>query len=247
MSKVRLPRMTLERGAALCMACAGTISLLAGAGWLFNRPVLASFNPNFLPMAPATVLIFLGLCVAWLFQRIFPTRRWIKTLVQVALVGMIIIVIFLVLRYFTGLGPDLEKILYPAPSMFGQFSSARMSPLSALGFFLAIMAFLLLTAGPEAKKCFRGPISSFVGPQQFNLPGLPIRGAPFLRRYPHSGGNHKRAILLVPQLGVFDDRGTWRLADQGVHWHIIKATLDADIHTGCTLDCFAAGISQYGG
>jgi diguanylate cyclase (GGDEF)-like protein/PAS domain S-box-containing protein len=152
MSKVRLPRMTLERGAALCMACAGTISLLAGAGWLFNRPVLASFNPNFIPMAPATVLIFLGLCVAWLFQRIFPTRRWIKTLVQVALVGMIIIVIFLVLRYFTGLGPDLEKILYPAPSMFGQFSSARMSPLSALGFFLAIMAFLLLTDGRPGQK-----------------------------------------------------------------------------------------------
>ena len=152
MSKVHLPRMTFGRGAALCMACTGTISLLAGAGWLFNRPVLASFNPNFIPMAPATALIFLGLCGAWVLQRIFPDRRWIRTLVQAALVGMFIIVIFLALRYFTGLGPDLEKILYPAPPMFGQFSSARMSPLSALGFFLAIMALLLLTGGKPGQR-----------------------------------------------------------------------------------------------
>jgi diguanylate cyclase (GGDEF)-like protein/PAS domain S-box-containing protein len=134
------------------MACTGTISLLAGAGWLFNQPLLASFNPNFIPMAPATALIFLGLFGAWLFQRIFPTRRWMRRLVQAALAGMLIIVIFLALRYFTGLGPDLEKILYPAPPMFGQFSSARMSPLSALGFFLAFPAFLLLTGGKPGQN-----------------------------------------------------------------------------------------------
>jgi diguanylate cyclase (GGDEF)-like protein/PAS domain S-box-containing protein len=60
---------------------------------------------------------------------------------------MFIIVIILTLRYFTGLGPDLEKLLYPAPPLFGKISSARMSPLSALGFVLAIPAFLLLTGG----------------------------------------------------------------------------------------------------
>ena len=147
MSKINVPRMTFGRGAALCMACACTISLLAGAGWLFNQPVLASFNPNFIPMAPATALIFLGICGAWLIQRIYPNRRGVRTLVQAAMVGMLIIVIMLALRYLTGLGPDLEKILYPAPPMFGQFSSARMSPLSALGFLLAILAFLFWTGG----------------------------------------------------------------------------------------------------
>jgi diguanylate cyclase (GGDEF)-like protein/PAS domain S-box-containing protein len=75
-----------------------------------------------------------------------------RRLVQAALVGMLIIVIFLALRYFTGLGPDFEKILYPTPPMFGQFSSARMSPLSALGFFLAILAFLLLTGSRPGQR-----------------------------------------------------------------------------------------------
>jgi diguanylate cyclase (GGDEF)-like protein/PAS domain S-box-containing protein len=152
MSKFRVPRMTFSLGEALCVGCTCTISLLAGAGWLFNRPVLASFDPNFIPMAPATALIFLGICGAWLLQRIFPTRQGIRTLVQVAMVGMLVIVIILALRYFTGLGPDLEKILYPAPPMFGQFSSARMSPLSALGFLLAIPAFLLLTGSKPGQR-----------------------------------------------------------------------------------------------
>ena len=68
MSKFSVPRMTLSRGVALCVGCTCIISLLAGAGWLFNRPVLASFTPNYIPMAPATALIFLGLCGAWLFR-----------------------------------------------------------------------------------------------------------------------------------------------------------------------------------
>jgi len=145
MSKETGTQGTFERSAAICMAIVCAISLLAGAGWLFNRPILASLNPKFIPMPPATAIIFLGLCGAWLIQRIFPSRRGMSTLVQATQVGMLIIVIILALRYFTGLGPDLEKILYPAPPMFGKFSSARMSPLSALGFFLAIPAFLLMT------------------------------------------------------------------------------------------------------
>jgi diguanylate cyclase (GGDEF)-like protein/PAS domain S-box-containing protein len=134
------------------MAFVCVISLLAAAGWVFNRPVLASLNPEFIPMAPATALIFLGLCGAWLIHRVYPSRGGIRKLVQAGLLGMLIIVIILALRYFTGLGPDLEKILYPAPPLFGQFSSARMSPLSALGFLLAIPAFLLLTGGKPGMR-----------------------------------------------------------------------------------------------
>jgi diguanylate cyclase (GGDEF)-like protein/PAS domain S-box-containing protein len=147
MSKSSAPRLTFELCAALCVAFTGTISLLAAAGWLFNQPILASYNSRFIPMAPATALIFLGLCGVWLIQRVFPGRRWVRRLEQAILVGMFLIVFILALRYFTGLGPDLEKILYPAPPLFGRFSSARMSPLSAAGFFLVIPAFLLLIAG----------------------------------------------------------------------------------------------------
>jgi len=55
-------------------------------------------------------------------------------------------------QILSGIGPNLEQFLYPYPILFGQVSSARMSPLSALGFFLAIPAFLLITRGKPGKS-----------------------------------------------------------------------------------------------
>jgi diguanylate cyclase (GGDEF)-like protein/PAS domain S-box-containing protein len=152
MGKETENRTTFERNAAIFMAVVCAISLLAGAGWLFNQPILASFRPKYIPAAPADVLIFLGLCSTWLIQRVFHARRGMRILVQAGLLGMLIVVLILAIRYFTGLGPDLEKLLYPDPPLFGQFSSARMSPLSALGFFLAIPAFLLMTGGKPGTR-----------------------------------------------------------------------------------------------
>jgi diguanylate cyclase (GGDEF)-like protein/PAS domain S-box-containing protein len=156
------------------MAVAGAISLLAAAGWLFNQPILASFNSKYIPMAPATITIFLGLCGAWLIQRVFPARRGSKILVQAARVGMFIIVFILALRNLTGLGPDLEKILYPPAPLFGQFSSTRMSPMSAVGFFLAILAFLFLTGGKPGTRTNR--LSAAIAMALFTLSSLLIIG-----------------------------------------------------------------------
>ena len=159
-----------DRSAALFIALVCATSLLAGTGWLVNQPILASLRPEYIPMAPATVLIFLGLCGAWLVQCYFSAWRRMRILLQGALVGMLILVITLALRYFTGLGPDLEKLLYPAPVLFGPFTSARMSPLSALGFCLAILAFLFLTGakpGSHTKS-----VSSALSMALFILSGL---------------------------------------------------------------------------
>ena len=67
-----------------------------------------------------------------------------------ALLGLLIIVLVLALRYFTGFGPDLENWLYPNPPWLGEIKTAHISPLTALGFFLAILAFRLMT-GREPK------------------------------------------------------------------------------------------------
>ena len=136
---------TFERSATLFMAFVCAISLLAITGWLFNQPLLASIRPEFIPMDPSTALIFLGLCGAGLIYRFYSARRGMRILVQAGLVGMLLIVLVIALRYIAGLGLDLEQWLYPNPSLFGQISNARLSPLTALGFFLAIPAFLLLT------------------------------------------------------------------------------------------------------
>jgi len=145
MSKGTEIQTKFERSAHVFMLFVCAISLLAVIGWLFNQPILASLRPEYIPMAPATALILLGLCGTWFIYRVFPAKRWIRILVQAGLAGMLIIVLLLALNYFIGLGPDLEQMLYPDPTFLGNIITARMSPLTALGFFLVIPAFLLMT------------------------------------------------------------------------------------------------------
>jgi len=94
-------------------------------------------------MPPSTALLFLGLCSTWLIQRVFPTRRGIRSWCKLACWGYWLIVFILALRYFTGLDLILEKLLYPGAPVVRSISSGRMSPCPALGFFLAIPALFL--------------------------------------------------------------------------------------------------------
>jgi diguanylate cyclase (GGDEF)-like protein/PAS domain S-box-containing protein len=152
MSKGTEPQTMYERSADLFIASMSAISLLVITGWLFTNPVLASFSFNFIPMAPSTALIFLGLCGAWLIFRGVSSGRRMRILVQAILVVILVFVLILELRYFTGLGPDIERLLVPTPTLFGQIESGRISPLTALRFFLVIPAFLLITRDRQGMR-----------------------------------------------------------------------------------------------
>jgi diguanylate cyclase (GGDEF)-like protein/PAS domain S-box-containing protein len=145
MSKEIEPRTTYERSAFLFMALVNAISLLVITGWLFNLPMLTSLRPEFIPMAPSTALIFLGLGSTGLIYRFTSARRGMRILLHAGLLGMLVIVFILAFRSFAGLGPDLEQMLFPNPTMLGEIQTAHISPLTAVGFFLAIPAFFLLT------------------------------------------------------------------------------------------------------
>jgi hypothetical protein len=175
MSKKVEAQAAVERRALLFMAFTSVISLLAITGWLFNLPILASLRPDFIPMAPSTALIFLGLSSAgFIYNGAYSARRGMRILAQAGLLGIWIVVLILALRYFAGFGPDLEQMLFPNPTLFGEIETARISPLTALGFFLAIPAFLLLTGrepGLRAKS-----VSAALSLAVFLLSGLIILG-----------------------------------------------------------------------
>ncbi len=174
MSKEAETQAAFKHSGAIFMAFVCAISLLAVTGWLFNQPVLASLRAGYFPMAPATALIFLGLCGAWLIHVYFSARRALRIVVQAGLVGMLIIVLIIFFRYLFGVGPDLEKLLYPNSPLFGQFSTARMSPLGILGFLLAIPAFLLLSRNKPATTAKN--VSTFLFFILFIISGLVILG-----------------------------------------------------------------------
>jgi diguanylate cyclase (GGDEF)-like protein/PAS domain S-box-containing protein len=145
MSKPSVIRTKQDRFADLFMGFVLLISLLAAIGWIVNMPILASYSRAYLPMAPGTALIFLGLWGSWGIGRVISTKGGMKIVIQAIQWGLMVIVILLAFRAVTGLGPDLETIIYPNPPLMGQITTGRMSPLAALGFFLAIPALLIMT------------------------------------------------------------------------------------------------------
>lgn len=152
-----------ERATAISMSLVCAISLLALLGWLIKQPILASFRSDYLPMAPATALSFLLFFSLWLCNNIFAARKNTRVIVLAGLLLLLIFILTLTIRYFTGLGPDLENSIAPNPSKFGQVLSARMSPLTFLGFFLAIPSFLLLSeSGSKQRKKTIGAILALV-------------------------------------------------------------------------------------
>jgi PAS domain S-box-containing protein len=141
-----------NRNAVIFISIPCAISLLAIIGWMIGRPTLASLLPSYIPMAPTTSLIFLLLGILWFTYKYFGDRPGLRIIIQISLMGLLIVVFLLTLRYFTGYGPDLEQALVPNPPLFGQILSARMSPLTAMGFILSISAFLILTLRRPGKR-----------------------------------------------------------------------------------------------
>jgi diguanylate cyclase (GGDEF)-like protein len=174
MSKARVTRTTQERFVDLFMGIVLIFCLLAVTGWLVNRPVLASLSSAFVPMAPSSALIFAGLWLTWFVRRIFNAWGGMRIIIPAIQVGMMIIVLLLVFRALTGLGPDLEKIIYPNPPLLGQIATGRMSPLSALGFLLTIPALLLITSHEPSQQV--KTITASLALALFSLNGLFILG-----------------------------------------------------------------------
>ncbi len=139
-------RTTQDRYTDFFMGVVILITVLAVAGWLLNLPVLASFSPAYIPMAPGTAIIFLGMWITWFMRRSFPGNKVLRIISLVVLLGVLIFVVQLAAKSLVGIGLDIEALIYRNPPQFGQFTTARMSPLAALGFFLAIPALFMLTA-----------------------------------------------------------------------------------------------------
>src|SRR5450759_5169339 len=196
MSKVPVTRTTQDRYADIFMGVVLVITILAIIGWVFNKLILASFKPAYLPMAPGTALIFLGLWCTWFIRRIFNAWNGMRIVIPVIQMGIMIIVLLMAFRALTGLGPDLEKLIYPNPPLLGQIATGHMSPLVALGFILAIPALVLLTRREQTQqvKSIAAGISLVV----FTLSGIILLG--YLYRAPVFYGGTTIPVALTTAL-----------------------------------------------
>ena len=64
------------------------LSLLTVTGWLFNRPILASLQSAYIPMAPASALIFLKVSGTFGLSRMEPVQfLWRTRLLDIGKMG----------------------------------------------------------------------------------------------------------------------------------------------------------------
>lgn len=138
--------------ASFFMAIVAVINVLVVIGWWIDNPLLASFGLGYLPMAPVTAIIFLGLCGLWLAQRVFKNWPGIRTLTMVVLLGILVLIIIIGIHHLMGIGPDIQGMLSANPPKLGQISSGRISPLTAAGFILVAMAFYLTTGREQVRQ-----------------------------------------------------------------------------------------------
>ena len=121
-------------------------------------------------------------------QSLIGDRPWVRILLRVILLGMLILILNFGIRYLTGIGPDIQTLLVPNPPMFGLVASGRMSPLTALGFVLAIPAYYLLTGREPGKR--KPSVSAIISMFLLVLSGLfcmgYLFGTPILWRYTHT-------------------------------------------------------------
>ena len=118
------------------------ISALVLSGWSFNLEHLKSVLPGLVPMTPNTAVCFSLLSVA-LMSFTWNSARFMRLGVACAwTVG--VIGALTVIEYITGLQFGIDTILFPeAVRMYAIPFPGRMSPLSALNFFLAGFALIL--------------------------------------------------------------------------------------------------------
>lgn len=121
------------------------ILIIAGLsllGWLFDKLILASVSSAFIPMAPATAIIFIILSSCLFLKNKFRESPVIQ-LFNTALVALVVLFCLnIFLGYFLNLTWDIENIFIENKNTFGNVPIGRISPITALLFIFICLGLL---------------------------------------------------------------------------------------------------------
>ena len=131
----------LLRLSSLAVIGAGGVVLL---GWIFGFPLFSSLGTDTIPMAPSTALLFLLYGVGILLHASIPHGKKCWPGAALITLGAAIAMSLLVLSA-QGIYLEGKHLGLPAPHPAGQPPVGHMSPVTAVGFLLAAVSFLLAT------------------------------------------------------------------------------------------------------
>jgi diguanylate cyclase (GGDEF)-like protein/PAS domain S-box-containing protein len=138
-----------------------TIGLLALLGWILDTPVLTSWQTNTLPMAPFTALLSILFGGVFVFNAKRPTSRITFMLTTFcAWIGAMIALWLFTLRILNSYW-SIELLGLNITGMLGDAPIGYISPITALCFLLANLAFLITL--PQGSHClWRGYLASIL-------------------------------------------------------------------------------------
>ena len=135
---VRTEGWVVRAGSAV-VAGAGFLALL---GWVVGRPFLASLVSGAVPMAPSTAVLFVLYGIAALLRAPVPLHRRAYRIGLVVNSAGALVALLLGVLSSLGIRPEVELLGF-APRTVGSVPVGHMSPLTAAGFLLASVSFLV--------------------------------------------------------------------------------------------------------
>ncbi|GAB4440122.1 MAG: hypothetical protein Kow00120_08160 [Anaerolineae bacterium] len=133
----------LKALAQVCSALAACFGFVALLGWILALPILASFGPELIPMAPSTALLFGLLGPAIFFRARLPPGRAVRRM-RIAvgcLCGLAALGLFVLSSQ--GVYLEVERLGFPTGETANGAPIGHMSPVTALSFALASLSFLV--------------------------------------------------------------------------------------------------------
>jgi PAS domain S-box-containing protein len=135
-----------------CSLLSAALGILAILGWVFDIPQLASFDPNLIPMALSTSILFVtyGLII-FFHNQLFSSRIMFRIVVVISSIGMLMA---LLLLYFSlnGIRPEVEHLGMKMNGIVDGLVAGHISPVTAFCFVLISASFLIMRTNPKQKK-----------------------------------------------------------------------------------------------
>jgi serine phosphatase RsbU (regulator of sigma subunit) len=129
------------------------LGLMTFVGWISGLPILASIRSSYIPMAPSEALCFSLLGMGLAIQ-----RRLLPRLLAMLVLGLATTKL---IEIAGGYHWGIDLWFVRNPQLFGAVPTGRMSPISALTFFLAAQGLIALTDRGWLR--IAGPLGTLVG------------------------------------------------------------------------------------
>ncbi len=187
---------TLKRAGHLCLLIVFLLSSIGLVVWMLNTHILTGDKVKFIPMSPITAITFTFLIAVMLTLIDFPQKKY-SSLFSYSIVLFILVVLSLkLLEFFMQFNFGFEGQILPNSSHFNYVAFGRMSPVTAISFFITALS-ILFTLGSSVylKRAAGYFLTIAIGINLIVIVGYAF-GTPLLYNYVMNG-NHIIPIALT--------------------------------------------------